>query len=158
MGALKDLIQGKPLGHPSHPMFVHFPIAFYSAVIAFDVMSKMTPSPALVLAGTYLLLGAFAGTAGAAITGLVDWWGMVRGSKKRKIATRHMLLQLTAAGFFIVLFALRWGDRGQAEAETIWIVLAAIGYSILAIGQWLGGILVYKYAMRVSTGVDREAA
>jgi uncharacterized membrane protein len=152
MGALKDLIQGKPLGHPSHPMFVHFPIAFYSAVIAFDVMSKITPSPALVLAATYLLLGAFAGTAGAALTGLVDWWGMVKGSRKRRIATRHMLLQLTAATFFIVLFAIRWGDRHQAEAETSWIVLAAIGYAILAIGQWLGGLLVYKYAMRVSTG------
>ncbi len=22
---LKDVVQGKPIGHPSHPLFVHFP-------------------------------------------------------------------------------------------------------------------------------------
>src|SRR5688572_24134498 len=95
-----EWIQGKPLGHPSHPLFIHFPIAFYTATLVFDLMTKISPNPALVLTGTYLLVGAALGTVGALITGLVDWWGMVRGSSKRRIATRHLLLQLTAAVFF----------------------------------------------------------
>jgi uncharacterized membrane protein len=149
---VREWVQGRPLGHPSHPLFVHFPIAFYSAILAFDILSRFTPSPGLVLAGSYLFLGAFVATVMLLITGLTDWASMVRGSSKRRLATRHMLLQLTASAFFIVTFVIRWPDRGIAEAETTWLVLEAIGYAILVVGQYLGGVLVYEKAMRVSTG------
>ena len=149
---LKEIVQGKPLGHPSHPLFVHFPIAFYSAILAFDILSRITPSPGLVLAGSYLFLGAFAATVLLLITGLTDWFGMVRGSSKRRLATNHLLFQLTASAFFIVTFIIRWPDRAAAQADTLWIVLEAIGYAILVVGQYLGGVLVYEKGMRVSTG------
>jgi uncharacterized membrane protein len=67
-----------------------------------------------------------------------------------------MLLQLTAAVFFIVNIAVRWGDRRQGEADLLWIILGVIGYLVLMVGQFLGGILVYDRGMRVSTGT-REA-
>jgi uncharacterized membrane protein len=151
-----EIVQGKPLRHPSHPMFVHFPVALYLAALVFDVMSRIHPDPALVRAGTYLIIGAFIGTAFAVTTGLVDWWGMIRGSSKRRLATRHMLFQLTAAAFFVADFLLRWGNRDAERAEISWILLGAIGYSILAVGQWMGGVLVYEKGMRVSTGGTRE--
>ena len=154
---LAEWIQGRPLGVATHPMFVHYPVAFYLAVIAFDIMSRITPSPALVLAATYLLLGAFAGTAIAALLGLIDWFGMISGSSKRRLATTHMLVQIAAAGFFIVSFILRWGDRALAEAETSWIVIEILGYLVLIVGQHLGGMLVYQRGMRVSTGAERAA-
>jgi uncharacterized membrane protein len=149
---LKEWVQGKPLGHPSHPLFVHFPIAFYTAVLVFDVMTRIEPNPALVLSATYLLLGAAAATVMLVITGLVDWWGMVRGSSKRRTATSHLLWQVTAAVFFQTTLVIRFGDRFQSQAETLWIVLEAIGYAVLVVGQYLGGVLVYEKAMRVSTG------
>ncbi|MGH2724504.1 MAG: DUF2231 domain-containing protein [Actinomycetota bacterium] len=157
---LKEIVQGYPLGHPSHPLFVHFPIAFYSAILAFDIMSRIgRPEGAnqgLVLAGSYLYLGAFAGTLALVLTGLTDWTTMVRGSSKRRLATNHMLFQLTAAVFFVVTFFLRWPNRTQPQAEVLWIVLEAIGYAILMVGQYLGGMLVYEKAMRVSTGGKLE--
>lgn len=149
---LKEWVQGKPLGHPSHPLFVHFPIAFYTAALVFDVMSRIEPNPGLVLAATYLLLGAALATVLLVITGLVDWWGMVRGSSKRRIATQHLLVQLAAAIFFQVTLLLRFSGRTQPQAETLWIVLEAIGYGVLIVGQYLGGVLVYEKGMRVSTG------
>lgn len=149
---LKEWIQGRPLGHPSHPLFIHFPIAFYLAVLVFDVMTRIEPNPGLVLAGTYLLIGAALATLAAALTGLVDWWGMVPRSSKRRIATRHMLFQLTAAGFFLTTLVIRFGDRFQPQAEMLWIVLEVIGYLVIIVGQYLGGVLVYEKAMRVSTG------
>lgn len=153
-----EWIQGKPIGVASHSMFVHFPVAFYLAVLAFDVMSRITPSPGLVLTGTYLLIGAFAATAIAAFLGLVDWWGMVKGSSKRRLATQHMLLQLTAAAFFIAAFIMRFPDRTLAEARTSWIVVEIVGYLVLIVGQHLGGLLVYSRAMRVRTGGGTEAS
>jgi uncharacterized membrane protein len=152
MWNLKEIVQGKPLGHPSHPLFVHYPIAFYSAILAFDIMSRITPSPGLVLAGSYLFLGAFAATVLLLITGLTDWLSMVKGSSKRRLATTHMLWQLSASAFFIVTFIIRWPDRALPQADTLWVILEAIGYLILVVGQYLGGVLVYEKGMRVSTG------
>ena len=38
---LKDVVQGKPFGHPSHPPFVHFPSALLPAALVFDVASRL---------------------------------------------------------------------------------------------------------------------
>jgi uncharacterized membrane protein len=148
----KEWVQGKPIGHPSHPMFVHFPIAFYLAALVFDVMSRIEPNAGLVQAGTYLLVGALLATVILVITGLTDWVGMVRGSRKRQKATQHLLVQVTSAAFFIVTLIIRWPDRDAAQADMLWIVLEAIGYAIIIVGQYLGGVLVYEMAMRVRTG------
>jgi uncharacterized membrane protein len=148
----KEWIQGKPLGHPSHPMFVHFPIAFYLAVIVFDIMALIEPNAGLMQANVYLLIGAALATVILAATGFVDWWGMVRGSSKRRLATQHLLFQVTAAAFFLVTLVLRLGNRGVDQPETLWLVLELIGYAIIVVGQYLGGVLVYERGMRVSTG------
>ncbi|MGZ4105142.1 MAG: DUF2231 domain-containing protein, partial [Actinomycetota bacterium] len=78
---LKEIVQGKPLGHPSHAMFVHFPVAFYIGALGLDVVSRIGHFPSAPLAATWLILGAFAGSLFAVPTGLVDWWGMKPGSR-----------------------------------------------------------------------------
>lgn len=153
---LREWVQGRPIGVPTHPMFVHFPIALYAAVVVFDVMSRITPSPALVLAGTYLLIGAFVGTAIAALLGLIDWLGMIPRSSKRRLATQHLLVQVAATVFFQVSLLLRWSERNAAQADVVWIVLEVVGYLVLLVGNHLGGLLVYQRGMRVSTGGRAE--
>jgi uncharacterized membrane protein len=148
---LKEIVQGKPLGHPSHAMFVHFPVAFYVGALSFDVLSRAGEFPQAPVAATWLILGALAGSVLASITGLVDWAGMVPGSRKRRWATRHMLLQLAAAGFFVANLAVRWGGRHRPEASLAWIVLGALGVAVVLVGNWFGGVLVYEMGMRVST-------
>jgi uncharacterized membrane protein len=138
-------------------MFIHFPVAFYIGALAFDVLSRAGDFPQAPIAATWLIIAAFAGSLFAVATGLVDWWGMVPGSRKRRWATRHMLLQLTTAAFFIANLALRWPDRHHAESEVLWIALGAAGVVVLTIGQWMGGVLVYEMGMRVSTGASRAA-
>jgi uncharacterized membrane protein len=149
---LKEWVQGKPIGHPSHPMFVHFPIAFYLAVLVFDVMALIEPNAGLMQANIFLLFGALIATVILATTGLVDWAGMVKGSSKRRLATQHLLVQVLAALFFQFTLVLRLGNRGVDQPETLWVVLEAIGYLIIIVGQYLGGVLVYEKAMRVRTG------
>ncbi len=149
---LKEWVQGKPIGHPTHPMFIHFPIAFYLGTLVLDVMSRMNPSPGLVRVGTYLLVMAVIGTVPLVITGLIDWAGMVPGSSKRRLATQHMLAQLAANAFFVVTLVIRWPNRSQPQADTLWIALEVIGYLVIIVGQYLGGVLVYERAMRVSLG------
>lgn len=154
---LREWVQGKPFGHPTHAMFIHFPVAFYVGALGLDVLSRLGRFPSAPLAATWLLMGAFAGTVFAAATGLLDWWGMVPGSRKRRWATRHMLLQLAALGVFLTDAFVRWSGRGRAQAGVAWIMIEVAGVCVLLVGQWFGGVLVYRMAMRVSTGSPSES-
>jgi uncharacterized membrane protein len=157
---LKEIVQGKPLGHPSHALFVHFPVAFYIMVLGLDVASRIGNLPEAPVVATWLIIGAFVGSAGAVTSGLVDWWGLRSGSKARKLATRHMLLQLTTFGLFLANLIIRWPDRSMAQADVLWIVLGAVGVALLLVGQYLGGVMVYELGLRVGEAppqVPREA-
>ncbi len=154
---LRDWLQGKPLGHPTHAMFIHFPVAFYVGALSLDVLSRLGRFPPAPLAATWLLLGAFAGTALAIPTGLLDWLAMVPGSRKRRWATRHMLVQVAALVVFVVDAVVRWSGRGRPRASLVWIGVELVGVLVLLVGQWLGGVLVYRLGMRVSTGPRSES-
>jgi uncharacterized membrane protein len=156
---LKELIQGKPLGAPSHSMVIHFPVAFYIGALAFDIMSRAGRfADSAPLAATWLIIGAFGFTVLAVTTGLVDYFTMVPGSTKKKWATRHLLFQVTAFAFFVVNLAVRYSDRYIKDAPPLWIILDAAGCAFLLVGQWLGGVLVYELGMRVSTAERGEMA
>jgi uncharacterized membrane protein len=145
---LKEIVAGKPIGRATHVMFVHFPIAFYIAVLAFDVFSRVGTHRWAPVSATWLLIGAFAATAILALTGFVDRSTM-RPGKVKSTATRHALVQIAAAVVFIVNFAIRWGDRAIPEAKPLWIVLDVIGVILVMIGADIGGKLVYGFGMRV---------
>ena len=146
---LKEIVQGKPLGHPSHAMVVHFPVALYIAALGLDISSRIGHLAEAPLAATWLILGAFAGSALAVPTGLVDWWGMKPGSRTRRIANKHLILQLTTFAIFLVDEIVRWSHRTDPRAHVLWIVIGAVGVVTLTIGQYLGGQLVYKIGFRV---------
>jgi uncharacterized membrane protein len=148
---IREIVEGQPLGHPSHPLFVHFPVAFYIGVLAFDLMTRWFEFPTLVLAATFLIIGAQAGSLFAVITGAVDWWQMAKGSEKRKKANQHALFQIATAVLFVAALILRWPDRHAAQAQVSWILIEAVGVALLVVGQYLGGVLVYQMAMRVRT-------
>jgi uncharacterized membrane protein len=147
----KEIVQGKPIGHPSHPMFVHFPVAFYFAVLGLDILSKLGDFPSAPLATVWLLIGAFSATVFAVTTGLVDRSTTTRGSQARKRVNRHALYQVATATVFVVNFVIRWPDRHLAEATTTWILLDVLGCLILLVGQYLGGLLVYQLGFRVGS-------
>jgi len=146
---LKEIVQGKPLGHPSHAMVVHFPVALYIAALGLDVASRIGHLDEAPLAATWLILGAFAGSALAVPTGLVDWWGMKPGSRTRKVANKHLILQLTTFALFLVVEIIRWSHRADPRAHALWIAIEAVGVVTLTIGQYLGGVLVYRIGFRV---------
>jgi uncharacterized membrane protein len=150
----KEFLQGKPLGHPSHPMLIHFPVAFYVGTMGLDILSKVGDFPAAPLATTWLLIGAFAATSLAVLTGLIDRSTAPAGTRTRSLINRHMLLQFVTAGLFILNFVIRWPDRHLAEAKPLWLILDVIGVGALVVGQYLGGRLVYGFGFRVGEAGD----
>lgn len=145
---LREILQGKPMDRPTHPMLVHFPIAFYVGALGLDLLSRIGEFPSAPLAASWLILAAIAGFAAAALTGLVERSTMRRGSKIRTLATRHMLAQYAAAIIFVIDLALRWGDRYAARASLLWITLEVIGVLAMSVGSDIGGKMVYKIGYR----------
>jgi uncharacterized membrane protein len=150
---LKEIAQGKPWAHPTHAMFIHFPTALYPTALAFGLISLLQRSEhAADAAALTIGLGILA-TVPASFTGLLDWSGMVPSSTKRRVATRHMLFQVTALSLACVSLALFVVDTG-GPAPVLGLLALAAAVGVMVGGNWLGGVLVYRMAMRV--GGSRE--
>src|SRR5205823_3029478 len=56
---LKDILEGKPLRHPIHPMLVHFPIGFFILSLLLDLASFLFPDAPYILRSSFyaMLLG-----------------------------------------------------------------------------------------------------
>ena len=154
---LRELIQGRPIDRPTHPMLIHFPIAFYLGALGLDVLSRAGRFPAAPVAATWLLLGALGGFVAASTTGLVDRSTMRPGSRIKKVATRHMLVQFAAAGLFVAALAIRWSGRHDPRSSFVWIALEAIGVLVMMVGADIGGTMVFKMGYRVGSADDSSS-
>ena len=149
---LRELIQGMPIDRPTHPMLIHFPIAFYIGTLALDVLSRIGHHPTAPLAATWLNLGALLGFVAAATAGLADRSTMKPGLRVRKLATRHMWLQFTAAAIFAVDLAVRWPHRHDPRSSFLWIALGLTGVVVMSVAADIGGAMVYKIGYRPEAG------
>ncbi len=147
---LKDVVQGKPFGHPSHPPFVHFPSALLPAALIFDVASRLDTDLTFTRAAFYNIALGLVVAVFAAATGLVDYLPMVGGSRKKIIGTRHLIAQLCALALFAASLLLRTFDIDATRTPWVPMLLAAAGAVALTIGNYFGGTLVYRQGMRVS--------
>jgi len=71
------------------------------------------------------------------------------GSRVRRVANRHMALQLTSTAIVLVNLVIRWGSRYQARADAMWIVLDAVAVGLVLSGAYLDGVMVYQIGFRV---------
>lgn len=147
---LKETIQGKPIHHPSHAVFVHFPSALLPAAFVFDIISRIHPDETLPRAAFYDIVFGLTMALGAVVTGLVDYLPMVGGSRKKKLGTYHLLAQVSALSFFAVSLALRAADLSAEQTGVTALLLAGLGTLGIVVGNYFGGDLVYRQGMRVS--------
>jgi uncharacterized membrane protein len=154
---LSYLYRGPP-GHPLHPPLTDVVIGAYTfALIAavFDVArwSERSAAHAWWLA---LVVG-LAFTIPAALTGLVDWLQITRGSELWKTATAHMLAMVGASILFLVTALVGHDDWQAASIGTAPFVLTVCGFAVLTVGGWLGGSIVFGHGMRVLGLADEPA-
>lgn len=147
---LKDVVQGKPLNHPSHPLFVHFPSALLPSAFLLDVISRLNADLTLTRAALYDMALGLGFAALAALTGLVDYLPMVGGSRKKQLGTYHLVGQLTMVALFAASLIAQSMDYSAEQAPWMALVLAGFGTVALAVANFFGGQLVYRQGMRVS--------
>jgi uncharacterized membrane protein len=146
-----------PYGHPFHPMLVTVPIGAWVCSVVFDVVSKSGADDAAALTtASYWLIGiGIVGAVLAALFGLMDLMRLPRGTAALRLGIMHMSLNLGVVGLFVVGFLWRRGSYEDPPVSTGQLLLSACALAVLSVSGWLGGMLAYRYGVRVAHETDQ---
>ena len=153
-----DLVTGFP-GHPTHPPLTDATIGLYTGAAAFAVLSTVGVSERnLAIAWWLALVAGLVVTGPTAVTGLLDWLKISRGSALWRTATAHLLAMLTATVVFLAAAIVGHGGYVDREVTGAALVLTLVGFALLTLGGWLGGTVVFVHGMRVLDEHDVAAS
>ncbi|MET7732119.1 Rieske 2Fe-2S domain-containing protein [Streptomyces sp. NPDC005402] len=133
LGRGRDVLHGKWLGHPVHPLLVQVPIGSWLSAAVLD-LRKGRPREAGLLVGVGL-----AAAVPAALTGAVDWAELQR--PQMRVGLVHAVSNTAAVGLYTASLACRVTGRTRAGRALGFLGLMAVGT-----GGMLGGHLAYRQA------------
>lgn len=143
-----------PYGHPFHPILVTIPIGAWVASLVFDIVSRINSngSHSLVDAAYWLIAIGVIGAVLAALFGLLDLLTIPRGTRAFRVGLTHMGLNLGIVALFVANFFWRHSNHnyGLAKTPAGQLVLSAVAIALLLASGWLGGMLSYRYGVRVA--------
>ncbi|MFI0968135.1 DUF2231 domain-containing protein [Streptomyces sp. NPDC021080] len=131
LGGARDLLRGRPLGHPAHPVLVQVPIGCWLSAAVMDV------TPAGQRAATTLTAVGLAGVAPAAIAGWVDWADLP--PEQARVGLVHAVANVAAVAFFAASLTARLHHHPAKARLRSLGGLAAVGVT-----GALGGHVAYR--------------
>ena len=132
--------------HPIHPMLVAIPIGLWVFSMAADLIFLFGWGGLVwKTVALYTIAGGIVGALIAAVPGFIDFTS-ISGRRVRKIAVSHMVANLTA----VALFGLSFWLRCVNPLGHVPIAVSAIATSVLVLGGWLGGQMVFVHGMGVA--------
>jgi uncharacterized membrane protein len=145
-------------GHPIHPPLTDATIGTYTfaTVAAFAEVTGITENAGAWGWWIALIFGLIM-TVPTALTGLLDWLTITRGTELWKTATLHLTAMLSATAFFALAAIFGHSSYTHANVSSGAFVLTLIGFALLTLGGWLGGAIVFVHGMRV-LGLKSEPA
>ena len=148
---LKDLLQGKWLGHPLHPALVHVPSGLFPAALLFDLM--MLAGQDENVFGRCAFWAIAAGLVGAlavAPTGLADWLEIKSGKPAHRLGLIHMAINVAVLVLMALSLYLRWRQGSPYPPTGGAIATNVIGNLMLAVSGYLGGRMVFDHGIGVA--------
>jgi uncharacterized membrane protein len=146
---LSYLWHGLP-GHPIHPPLTDVTIGTYTfaTVAGLADVTGITKSSGAYGWWIALIFGLIV-TGPTALTGLLDWLSITRGTELWKTATLHLTAMLSATAFFALAAIFGHASYTDGNVSSGAFVLTLIGFGLLTLGGWLGGAIVFVHGMRV---------
>jgi len=144
--------------HPLHPLLVTLPVGAFSLVLLGDIGSLITQDPFWYRFSFDCLAVGILSALVAASVGLIDYLTVTMSAPGRKLATIHMILNLSAVVLYIIDWWLRRHDG--ALGTNLWIpvvVLEIIALVILGSSGWIGGKMTFEHKIGVVENADPEA-
>lgn len=143
-------MEGVLVGHPIHVMVVHFPIGLWGISLIFDLAwaTGIDGSWLLTASRWTMAIGTvFALIAG--LTGVIDWLGVRRDHPAQKTILIHMALNVIATGLYLLNTLARFGAADPASIGWIFIAMSMIGYGLVMVSGYFGGVLIYDEGIGV---------
>jgi uncharacterized membrane protein len=139
----------KVLGHPLHPILVTFPIAFLSSTLLADALSVFTGGRMWPRISAYSLTAGIASGLMAATAGALDYFTQEK-IRRHEVARYHMVSNaVTITLAFINLLTRKGREDKRVGAGRL--LLSLLMNSVLMLGGWFGGELVYKHKIGVDS-------
>jgi uncharacterized membrane protein len=138
-----------PYGHPLHPAVVAVPIGCWIASLVFDVGSRLVDDGSFLVQGSrWLIALGVLGALAAAMLGFLDFLTIPGGTPAFRTALVHLSLNLGVTAAYVVNFLL----RDAADPRVGWgvLVLSLVSLAVLSVSGYLGGMLAYRYGVRVA--------
>ena len=147
MPPVRDLLNGRWLGHPLHAVLTDAPIGILFLVIVFDFFDMPEAAFWALAIGILAMLA-------AALAGFADYADT--DGRARERATLHSVLMLLALAVYLVSLVLRSGKGLDAvDGAAAW--LSVVGFLILAAGAFVGGDVAYVLGNMVNRHAFRGA-
>lgn len=147
--------RAKLFGHPIHQMLVVFPVGLLGASVFFDLIYMLRDDAQMAVVATYLVATGLVAGLLAAPFGLIDWLGIPRGTRAKRIGAFH------AVGNVIVLalFGMAWWLRADAPQAppALSHALMFMGLGLTLVTAWLGGELIDRLGVGVSDAANLNA-
>lgn len=135
LGGARDLLRGRPLGHPVHPVLVQVPIGCWLSAAVLD-----TAVPGARGAATTLTAVGLAGVGPAAVAGWVDWADLP--PEQARVGLAHALTNAAAVTCYGMSLAARL--RGLPVKGRLW---SWGGLAAVVVTGALGGHVAYRQAV-----------
>jgi uncharacterized membrane protein len=147
-----------PYGHPLHPLLVTIPIGSWVASLILDIASKASNDPNPYVQSARWLIGiGIIGALLAAIFGLMDLATIPEGTPAKRTAFTHMTLNLLVTAAFVVSWFIRGngGIEADGSTSTELLILSIVTLLVLTVSGFLGGMMTYRFGVRVARESDQ---
>ena len=146
--AIRDLLNGRWLGHPLHAVLTDAPIGILFLVIVFDFLSLFEAAAWALTVGILAMLA-------AALAGAADYADT--DGKARERATLHSTLMVVALVGYVISLWMRLPVSVSPLVPTGAIVVSIVSFLVLSAGAYVGGDVVYVLGNMVSRHAFRGA-
>lgn len=145
MAFINRVIHALTVLHPTHPMFVHFPIALTGAAFLFILLAYWRKSVSLEQTAFANMVLASIATVAAGLTGYMDNIKNYTGAAPNAMVkiTLATLLFILTAGISIVRY--RNPDLFWKGNRFLYMASYGISFAITLVLAFLGGVILYGF-------------
>ncbi|MFE6054928.1 Rieske 2Fe-2S domain-containing protein [Kitasatospora sp. NPDC056446] len=133
LGRLRDVLHGRPLGHPLHPALVQVPVGAWLSAAVLDVV------PGSERAARLLVAVGVVTAVPAAWTGWVDW------AEQHEQQMRTGLVHAASMAAAVGLYGASWAARSRRR-NLLGRALGFAGLAAVGTGAAIGGHLAHRQA------------
>jgi uncharacterized membrane protein len=129
--------------HAQHVVLIHFPIALFTAAVAFDFLGHWTRNRTLAAAAYFNLFFAALSTVPVVASGLAAWQWALEGQKLKGILLMHLVLGCLSSVLILFVFWIHFRARRYPEDSLplYRLPLEAVAVLLVVLTGHLGGFL-----------------